>query len=198
MAVSKQAARKFDGQRFNLRKLNELQVRKQYQTEITNRLAVLENLSDGEDINRAWENIKENIKTSPTEGLGLYELKQHKPRFDEECLGFLDQSKQANKQWVQDPRQSSVDNLNNVRREVSRHFRNKEKGNLEAKIGYIETNSKINSIRGLHRNVSDFKKGCQPRTNIVKDEKGDLVADSHSIEAWWMDHSSQLLNVHGG
>jgi hypothetical protein len=26
-----------------------------------------------------------------------------------------------------------------------------------------------------------FKKGYQPRTNLVKDEKGDLLADSHSI-----------------
>jgi len=30
-AVSKQAAQKFDGERFNLRKINELEVRKQYQ-----------------------------------------------------------------------------------------------------------------------------------------------------------------------
>ena len=30
-------------------------------------------------------------------------------------------------QWVQDPSQSNVDNLNSVRREVSRHFRNKKK-----------------------------------------------------------------------
>jgi hypothetical protein len=41
--------------------------------------------------NRAWENIKENIITSANEGLGRQELKQHKPWFDEECLGFLDQ-----------------------------------------------------------------------------------------------------------
>jgi len=61
LAVSQQAVQKFDGERLNLRKLNELEVRKQYQTEITNRLAALENLSDSEDINRAWENIKENI-----------------------------------------------------------------------------------------------------------------------------------------
>jgi len=31
----------------------------------------LENLSDGEDIQRAWEKIKENIKTSTKESLGL-------------------------------------------------------------------------------------------------------------------------------
>jgi len=45
LAVSKQAAYKFDGERFNLRKLNELKVRKQYQIEITNRFAALENLT---------------------------------------------------------------------------------------------------------------------------------------------------------
>jgi len=44
----------------------------------------VKNLSDGEDINRAWENVKENIKTSPKESLGLHELEQHKPWFDEE------------------------------------------------------------------------------------------------------------------
>ena len=40
-----------------------MDVRKQDNTEITNRLSALENLRDGEDINRAWENIKEYIKT---------------------------------------------------------------------------------------------------------------------------------------
>jgi hypothetical protein len=39
LAVTKQAAHMLDGERFNLRKLNELEVRKQYQTEITNRFA---------------------------------------------------------------------------------------------------------------------------------------------------------------
>jgi len=64
LAVSKQAAQKFDGERFNLRKLNELEVTKQYLIEITNRFAALENLSDDEDIHGAWENIKENIKAT--------------------------------------------------------------------------------------------------------------------------------------
>jgi len=72
----------------------------------------LENLSDDEDINMAWENIKENIKTSAKESIGLHELKQHKPWFDEEYLGFLDQRMRAKMQCVQDPSQSNVDNLN--------------------------------------------------------------------------------------
>jgi hypothetical protein len=52
---------------------------------------------------------------------------------------------------------------------------------LKAKINELETNSKNKNIRDLYRGINDFKKGYQPRTNVVKDEKGDLVADSHSI-----------------
>jgi len=43
LSVSKQAAQKFRVGRFNLRKLNELEVRKQYQIELSNRFAALEN-----------------------------------------------------------------------------------------------------------------------------------------------------------
>ena len=73
----------------------------------------------------------------------------------------------------------------------------KKKANLRAKIEEIETNSKIKNIRDLYRGISDFKKRYQPRTNIVKDGKGDLVADSHSILARWRSHFCQLLNIHG-
>jgi len=116
-----------DGERFNLRKLNELEVSEQYQTEISNRFATLENLSESEDINTAWENIKENIKTSAKDSLCLHELKQHKSWFDEECLHFLDHRKQVKIQCIQDLSHSSVDNLHNVRHEASRHFRNKRR-----------------------------------------------------------------------
>ena len=83
LAVRKQAAKKSEGGRFNLRKLNYLEVRKQCHIQITNRFEALENVSEDENINRGWENIKENIKTSATESLGMHEMKQHKPWFDE-------------------------------------------------------------------------------------------------------------------
>ena len=58
LAVSKQVAQKFDVERFNLRMLSELEVRKQYQIKISDRFAALENFNDSRDINRAWQNIK--------------------------------------------------------------------------------------------------------------------------------------------
>ena len=104
----------------------------------------MENVNGEENVNRAWENIKQNIKTSAKESQGLHEWKQQKTWFDKECVDFLDQRKQAKMQWIQDPSQSNVDNLNSVRRNASRHFRNKKKAYLKAKIEELETNSKIN------------------------------------------------------
>ena len=69
---------------------------------------------------------------------------------------------------------------------------------MRAKIEEIETNSKIKNIRDLYRGINVFKKGYQARCNIlVKDEKGDLVADSRSIVARWRKYFFQLFNVHG-
>jgi len=48
----------FDEESFNLRRISELDVRKQYQIKFSNRFAALENLSDSEDINRAWKTVK--------------------------------------------------------------------------------------------------------------------------------------------
>jgi hypothetical protein len=98
-------------------------------------------------------------------------------------------------QWVQDPNQSSIDNLNNGRCEDSRHCRNKKKECRKATIDELETDSKIKNIRDWYSDISDLKKGYWLRTDIVKDEKGDLVADCHSISARWRNHFSQLLNV---
>jgi len=60
-------------------------------------------------------------------------------------------------QWLQDPKQSNADELNNVRREASRHFRNKNKEYLKAKFVELGTYRKLKNIRDLYRGISDFK-----------------------------------------
>jgi len=63
---------------------------------MSNRYAALENFIDYEDINKDWENIEDNIKTSAKEILGVYKFKQHKQWFDEErSVFFLNQRKLA-------------------------------------------------------------------------------------------------------
>ncbi|PNF26485.1 hypothetical protein B7P43_G14322 [Cryptotermes secundus] len=164
-------------ERFNLKKLNEVEGKEQHCVEISNRFAALENLETEVDVNKAWETVRKNIKMSAKESLGYYEPKKHKSWFVEGCSKLLDQRKQAKLQRLQDPREINGDNLNNIRREASRHFRNKKGEYLKDKIDELATNSKKNNIRDLYRGKNNFKRGYQPSSNIVKDENGDLLAD---------------------
>jgi hypothetical protein len=89
------------------------------------------------------------------------------------------------------------DNLYNVRMEASRHFRNKKREYLKDKINEIELNSKNKNIRDLCRGITEFKKGYQPKTNLVKDERGYLLVDPQKILTRWKNYFCQLLNVQG-
>jgi hypothetical protein len=95
LSVIKRVAQRFDMQRFYLRKSNDAEVKEEYQVKITNRFAALKNCDDNVDMNTAWENIREYIKTSAKESLGHYQLRQHKPWFDDECSKLIDRRKQA-------------------------------------------------------------------------------------------------------
>jgi predicted NACHT family NTPase len=72
------------------------------------------------------------------------------------------------------------DNLKNVRHEVSRYLRNKKRAYLKDRINELATDSKNKNIRDLYRRINEFK-GYRPRNNLVKDENGDMLADSHIL-----------------
>jgi hypothetical protein len=105
-------------ERFNLKKLNDVEGKEQFRVEVSNKFAALEILDADVEINSAWETITENIQISAKESLGYFELKKHKPWFDEGCSKLLDQRKQAKLHWLRNPSEINGNNLNNVKREV--------------------------------------------------------------------------------
>jgi hypothetical protein len=55
----------------------------------------------------------------------------------------------------------------------------------------------LKKIRYLYRGINEFKKGYQPRINIIKDENGNLLADLQNILHRRKNFFNQMLNVHG-
>jgi hypothetical protein len=84
-------------------------------------------------------------------------------------------------QWLQDPSEINGDNLNNVRHAVGRHFRNRKRKYLKDKINDLATNSKNKN---------------QHRSNLAKDENGDLLANFHNLLNRWKSYFSRFLNIH--
>jgi hypothetical protein len=98
---------------------------------------------------------------------------------------------------LQNPSQINGENLQKLRCETRRTFRNKKREYLEGKINELETNNKNKNIRGLYRGINEFKKRYQPRINIIKDENCNLLAYPQSVLNRWRNFFNQMLNVHG-
>jgi hypothetical protein len=84
-------------------------------------------------------------------------------------------------------------NLNNVRCEATRHFRNKNLEYLKSKINELGMNSNKTNIRDSYKGMNEFKRGHKPSCNVVKNENGDLLADSYNILNRWKDYFSQYI-----
>jgi hypothetical protein len=143
-------------ERFNLRKLKDVESKEQFRVEVSNRFAALGDLDAEVEINSAWETIRENIKISAKDSQDYFELKKHKPWFDKGYSKLLVQRKQATSklQWLQGPSEINGDNLNNVRPEAIRYFRNKKREYLKDKINEHAMNSKNKNIRDLYRRMN--------------------------------------------
>jgi hypothetical protein len=119
--------------------------------------------------------------------IGYYELKKHKPWFDEGCSKLLNRRKQAKLLWLQYPSEINGVNLNNIRCEASKHIRNKKKEYLKDKINERAMN--VKNIRDLYRGLYEFKRDYQPRCNLLKDENG-VLADLDNILNRWKNYYS--------
>jgi hypothetical protein len=93
--------------------------------------------------------------------------------------------------------QINGDNLQNLRREISRTFTNNRREYLKDKTNELENNNNNKNVRYLYRGINEFRKGYQPRINVTEDKNGNLLADPQSVLNRWKHFFNQLLNIHG-
>jgi hypothetical protein len=96
---------------------------------------------------------KRNIKTSAKYNLGYRKLKLNKPWFDDECSKLIGQWNQAKLQWLLNPSHINGDNLQNLRRETNRIFRNKK---IEYLKGTINERSKGVNAGDVHGRMAAY------------------------------------------
>jgi hypothetical protein len=154
LAVNKQRLHRFHMERFNLKKLNEVEGKEKFRVEFSNRFAALEDLDTEVEINSARETIREHIKILAKGGLGYFELKKHRRWLDEGYPQLLYQRKMPKLQWLQNPSEINGDNLSNVRREASGCFRNKMREYPKDRSNELATNRKNKNISDLYRGIN--------------------------------------------
>jgi hypothetical protein len=90
--------------------------------------------------------VLETISRPQPKKSGYHRLK-HKPWFDDDCSKLIDQLKQTKLQWLKNPSLISGDNLQKLRHEASRTFRNEKTEYPKDKINELQANNKNKNIR---------------------------------------------------
>jgi hypothetical protein len=73
------------------------------------------------------------------------------------------------------------DNLNHIRCEATRNFRNKKRKCVKDNINELELNNRNKNTTDPYRVIHEFKGCYQLRDNLMKDDNGDLLAESHIL-----------------
>jgi hypothetical protein len=81
---------------------------------------------------------------------------------------------------VPEPSQTIGDNLNNVRCENSRPFKEERENIRREKINELRKSSKTKNTE-RYTEINEYKNGYQHRSNAGKGGNNDRVADSHDI-----------------
>jgi hypothetical protein len=59
---------------------------------------------------------------------------------------------------------------------------------VKDKLNELATNSKNKNIRDLYRGINECKRDYQPRNYLMKDENGDMLANSRNILNSWKNY----------
>jgi hypothetical protein len=205
LAVSKSKQRAPLVKKFDVERLKVPGERERYQVEITNRFTELESLENdesgenGELPEKMWTDIRGIILGAAKTSLGYQRRKKSKPWYDDECVEWSKKRGEARIQSLtasDDNRDERNEQLQKISKEYKRLVRRKKREWEKEKIVEIEDNRRQKNVREMYKGINSTKKGFQSKSNTVRDEKGDLIADRDGLLGRWKRYFDQLLNVH--
>ena len=185
-------------EKFDTEKLKDGEVRNSYQVLVSNKFSALENLDEVEnieDVNKIWETMREKIISSAKESIGCVGKIKNKPWFDDECADLVKQRQQARIKWLQDPNQINAEAYSELKRRTSSTFRSKKRVYMKEKINEIGKNNANKDVRNMYRGIREIRGGHQSRTDMIKDENGNLLGDTKSILNRWRNYFNNVLNI---
>ncbi|XP_033231545.1 craniofacial development protein 2-like, partial [Belonocnema kinseyi] len=115
--------------------------------------------------------------------------------FDEECELWFEERSKARIISLQNKCVETHRKYIEICKNTSRFYRRKKREWEKNEILAIENHKKQNNTREMYRGINSIRKGFQSRTDVIRDENGNLVADATEGLNLWKNYFDKLLNV---
>ncbi|XP_076109491.1 uncharacterized protein LOC143078515 [Mytilus galloprovincialis] len=187
---------------FDIEKLKESNVRKEYTTLIRNRFRILENLNDEDDTETTddkWGEISEIFTKCAEESIGFKQKQKHKdwitPRTWDNIIIRRETKKKLNEAKSQRLKERYQLEHSQIHRNVNRMVRNDKRANMDSLAEKAEEAANKGEKGNLYKITKIICGKNTASSNIhVKDKLGNLLTSENEQEQRWTEHFSELLN----
>ncbi|CAG4962692.1 unnamed protein product [Colias eurytheme] len=164
-------------------------VREKFNIEINNKF---QNLTVDEDVDRAWDNIRNTVKEVARKILDRKKKRRKRKWWNNECDNIIEEKKKFKVLAEQSTK------FNNryieLQKEAKRIIRKAKRQHLDNLVKTMETLIRASETRQFYQELKSYKKGYQPVTQMLEDEDGNLIANKADIKVSWRNYFQQLLN----
>ncbi|CAG4947208.1 unnamed protein product [Colias eurytheme] len=153
-------------------------VREKFNIEINNKF---QNLTVDEDVDRAWDNIRNTVKEVARKILDRKKKRRKRKWWNNECDNIIEEKKK----FKVLAEQSTIFNNRYIelQKEAKRIIRKAKRQHLDNLVKTMETLIRASETRQFYQELKSYKKGYQPVTQMLEDEDGNLIANKADIKS---------------
>ena len=176
--------------KFDVMKLQDENVRTEYQLELRNRFEQLSEMQE----ETGWNEIRNVVKETAEAKIGYAKRAKNK-WFDADCERAAENRRSSRLAWLTDRRNEiKREEFRRRRGEAKTVYKRKKKEEVRRNIREIEDNRRAKRTREQYQGINSVKKGYQPRLMMVKDKEGRLLVNQEEVKERWKQYFSDLLN----
>ncbi|XP_075979935.1 uncharacterized protein LOC142979060 [Anticarsia gemmatalis] len=176
-------------EQINVENIQHKELRHQFQIEISNRFSDLQVENNVDD---SWKIISSSVKDIALKVFGRKKRKKRKKWWSEDCEKVVEERRKYKLLSEQDLRWE--ENYREIKTRARRVIRGAKRDYLNNMVQDMETLIRANASRKFYQEVRTFKKGYQPRTQVMEDNNGNLTTSSEEIKTLWRNYFQTLLN----
>ena len=176
--------------KIDVEKLKEAEERLQYQIEVDNRFAALED--EGEE---NWEYVKRSMVEAAERSVGRSRRRRRNGWFNGECKNAADKRKKTRMKWIEDRGNMEKRRIyTGARNEACRINRRNKRLQIDRELEQVENSNRHGNTRAEFQGINNIRKGYQARQGMIKNSNGDLLITKEEISERWAEHFVSLLN----
>lgn len=184
--------------KFNLRKLENPNVRKEFTLKLTNRFQALEQKEEnmGHSIENEWKTIRESVQEVAEEVIGFQKNKNtQKAWFNENCRQLIVERKKSKEELLVQDTQEKREKYERINRKTNKTLRTAKRNFVKDQLQKAEEDCTKNNSQEFFRSIRYFKQGFKARTFGVRNEEGRITCNQEEILNLWKKYFSDLLNT---